>query len=255
MNDAYLISEVNDVNIRIVKSSGRPKRGYHHGDLKNALLETALRLVVQRGPEGFSLREAAREVGVSPGAAYRHFADKGALLAALAADGHGRLASHMERALARETGKPGTAARAVGAFMAIGEGYVDFAVRHPAHFRVMFGPCMEAEGFQPCTAPSGRDAYQILVDVLDELVAAGVIPSATRPGAELGAWAMVHGLSALLVDGAVDLSTRERATALATIVRTMLLGLGADPRLLPAAPAGRAIDPRPAGSQPARSAG
>jgi AcrR family transcriptional regulator len=249
-----LPSEVNGVNMISVKSSGRPKRGYHHGDLKRALQETALRLVVERGPEGFSLREAAREVGVSPGAAYRHFADKNALLATLAADGHGRLATHMEKAVARVAGAAGTPAKAVADFAAIGEGYVDFAVRHPAHFRVMFGPCLEAEGFAPCLSPSGRDAYQILVDALDALVAAGVVPAAARPGAELPAWSMVHGLSALLVDGALKLTVRERTGAMAAAARTLLLGLGADPALLPVTPAMPSLDPRPAPG-PGRAAG
>ena len=89
---------MNDVNIGNVKTTIRPEReGYHHGDLRNALLEAAVRLVAQKGPEGFSLREAAREVGVSPAAAYRHFADKLALLTALAADAHGRDAGLRER--------------------------------------------------------------------------------------------------------------------------------------------------------------
>src|SRR5689334_8708216 len=134
---------------RSVKTTSAPNRAsYHHGDLRNALLQTALRLVAERGPEGFSLREAAREVGVSPSAAYRHFADKEALLYALALDGHARLANAMERALGRVAGERGTAAHAAAALNAIGEAYVEFAVRHPSHFRVMFGPCMETEGFQ-----------------------------------------------------------------------------------------------------------
>jgi AcrR family transcriptional regulator len=236
-----------------VKSSGRPKRGYHHGDLKNALLETALRLVVERGPEGFSLREAAREVGVSPGAAYRHFADKSALLAALAADGHGRLATHMERALGKVSGPAGTAPHAVGAFAAIGEAYVEFAVRHPAHFRVMFGPCIKEEGFCPGLSPSGRDAFQILVDTLDGLAATRVVSPAARPGAELVVWAMVHGFAALSVDGAVPLTARERSAAVAAGGRALLIGLGADPALLPALPALPGVDPRTPAPKPSRA--
>jgi AcrR family transcriptional regulator len=254
VNDAYLPSKVNGVNMISVKPGERPKRGYHHGDLKNALLETALRLVVERGPEGFSLREAARDVGVSPGAAYRHFADKNALLSALAADGHGRLATHMERALARIAGARGTALHAVGTFAGIGQAYVEFAVRHPAHFRVMFGPCLEEAGFEPGLSPSGRDAFQILVDSLDALVTARVIDPAARPGAELVAWAMVHGLAALVVEGAVDLSPRERSAAVAAAVRTMLAGLGADPVLLPAAAPAPIVDPRQPAEKPARAA-
>jgi AcrR family transcriptional regulator len=227
-----------------VKSSERPERGYHHGDLKNALLETALRLVAERGPEGFSLREAARDVGVSPGAAYRHFADKSTLLAALAVDGHARLATHMERALARAAGTPGTPEHAVAAFAALGQAYVDFAVRHPSHFQVMFGPCTHGEGFAPGCASSGRDAFQILVDTLDGLVAARLIDPAARAGAELTVWSSVHGLASLLVDGALELAPRERAWAVAAASRTLLAGLGADAGLLPAVMHGPSVDPR-----------
>jgi hypothetical protein len=152
-------------------------------------------------------------------------------------------------------GKPGTPAHAVGAFLAIGEGYVDFAVRHPAHFRVMFGPCLLSEGFAPCLSPSGRDAFQILVEVLDGLLAAGVIAAGSRPGAEFAAWAMVHGIAALLVDGAMQLATRERQLAFSGAARTMLLGLGADPALLPPAPATISFDPRPEDARTGRAAG
>lgn len=231
-----------------MKNLSSPTRdSYHHGDLRNALLETAARLVAERGPEGFSLREAAREVGVSPGAAYRHFADKQALMAALAVEGHARLATQMERALAKVPCKAGTKAHAVAAFASIGEAYVEFAVRHPSHFRVMFGPCLEEEGFAPGLAPSGRDAFQILVDVLDALVAAGAVDARARAGAEIAAWSGVHGLAALLVEGALPLPPRGRTDAVRGLARTLLVGLGCDPALAPAPGAPLDGDPcRPA---------
>jgi len=216
-----------------VKTARAPRKdGYHHGDLRNALLETALRLVSERGPEGFSLREAAREVGVSPGAAYRHFADKGALVTALAVDGHVRLADAMERAMARVRGAPDSKARAVAAFCAIGAAYVDFALAHAAHFQVMFGPCMDAEA-APCSAATGRDAFGILVDALDALVAAGVVSAGRRAGAEITVWSAVHGLATLQADGALPLSAAERAQALAGTARLLLAGMGCPDPLLP----------------------
>src|SRR5215213_6532359 len=81
--------------------SGAGRDGYHHGDLRNAFMRAALALVEQRGVNGFSMREAAREIGVSPSAAYRHFQDKDALLAALAEEGDARMAAAM-RAAGRE---------------------------------------------------------------------------------------------------------------------------------------------------------
>jgi len=232
--------------MEIVKTSQTPVRGrYHHGDLRHALLEKALELVAARGQEGFSLREAAREVGVSATAAYRHFADKTAILTALAKEGHARLAATMERVAARVPGPAGGKAHAIGTLAAIGEAYVEFAMRNPSHFRVMFSPCMQAEGFEP--DPGDPDAYQTLVEALDALVASGVVRADARAGAEIVAWSAVHGLAGLLVEGALPLTVRERAAAIAMVTRAVLLGLGCDPALVPAPAAPLRADPRPGG--------
>jgi len=228
-----------------VKEPLTPTRAsYHHGDLRRTLLETALRLIAERGPEGFSLREAAREVSVSPAAAYRHFADKPALLAALAADGHGRLASEMEKAAARVSPSAPAPARAVQTLAAIGRAYVEFAVKNPSFFRVMFGPAMLREGFVPSCGAAGRDAYQILGDTLDQLVASGAVAAARRPGAEVAVWSSVHGLATLLVDGGLPLSPRQRGAALRVVARHVLLALGCEEALVPPAPEmGRGLHP------------
>jgi AcrR family transcriptional regulator len=214
------------------------RASYHHGDLRHALVEAALRLVSEKGVQGFSLRETAREVGVSPAAAYRHFQDKAALLTALGVDGMARLAAAMEEAIARAPGAPGSPARAVAEMAAIGAAYVEFAVAWPAHFRVMFGPwCEHPElgALPPATFPRGRDPYQIMVASLDQLVGTGAIPADVRRGAEVAAWASVHGLASLLVEESLPLGPAERAQALGVIVRTLLAGLGVSPALLGAA--------------------
>ncbi len=226
-----------------VKEPVTPTRAsYHHGDLRRTLLDTALGLVAERGPEGFSMREAARAVGVSPAAAYRHFADKPELLAALAAEGHGRLASTMEKAAARVSA-PDPRARAVASLTAIGQAYVEFAVKNPSFFRVMFGSHLREAGYEPGCAPSGRDSYQILSATLDGLVGTGAVPAECRPGAEIIAWSMVHGFATLLVDGAMPFSARQRADAQRILWRSILLSLGCDPALVP--PPGPWKDPFP----------
>ena len=234
----------------MTKRPRTPKKvRYHHGDLRNALLRAALDLVSRRGVEGFSLREAARAVGVSPAAAYRHFQDKSALLAAIALEGLVRMATDMEETLARVPGAPGTAARAAAEFAALAEAYVEFAIAHPSHFRVMFGPWCEHPGREelPMEAfPNGRDPYQFLVDALDALVATGAISKDARAGAEIAAWSIVHGLASLLVEGALPLapterrglSPAERRAAIAAVQRSALASLGAPiPADLLAAPA------------------
>ncbi len=235
------------------------RASYHHGDLRRAILEAALRLVASKGVEGFSLREAAREVGVSPAAAYRHFEDKAALLEALAVEGMGRLAMAMEKAIARTPGAPGSAVRAAAELSAVGRAYVEFAVAHASHFRVMFGPWCEHSGMDelpPEATPLGRDPYQILVDALDRLVRSGAIAPAAREGAEIVAWSSVHGLASLVVEGSLHLSAGEREAALGLIQRTLLLGLGGSPELVAAVGGGKrrvASDPRaPPGCAPGR---
>lgn len=223
------------------------KAAYHHGDLRRALLDAAQDLVAAKGAEGFSLREAARAVGVSPAAAYRHFEDKAALLGALALEGMARLALAMEKAVARAPGEPGTPAKAAASFAAIGAAYVDFAVKNPSHFRVMFGPWCDhpaPDALPQESTLGGRDPYQLLVDALDELVRTGAIPAAARPGAEIAAWSAVHGLASLLVEEALPHTAAERGRAFAVLRRTLLLGLGCDPSLAGPPPPLLDTDPR-----------
>ena len=226
------------------------KGGYHHGDLRKALVAAALKLVTRHGVEGFSLREAARAVGVSPAAAYRHFEDRSALLKALAHEGLARLALEMEKAVAAAPGAPGSPARAAAELTGIGAAYVEFAVAHASHFRVMFGPwCDLADELAPELLPLGRDPLQLLVDTLDGLVRAGAITAAARRGAEIGAWSAVHGFAALLVEGGLPLDAAERARAHAVVQRMILLGLGASPELA-GPPLGATLpDLRPAQAQ------
>jgi AcrR family transcriptional regulator len=216
-----------------MKIPAAPRRGgYHHGDLRNALVAAALKLVAKHGVEGFSLREAARTVGVSPAAAYRHFEDRSALLKALAHQGLARLALEMEEAVATAPGAPGSPARAAAELTRIGSAYVEFAVAHASHFRVMFGPwCDLSDELAPELLPHGRDPLQLLGDTLDGMVRAGAITAAARRGAEICAWSTVHGFASLLVEGGLPLDAAGRARAYGVVQQRILLGLGVSPEL------------------------
>jgi hypothetical protein len=100
----------------------------------------------------------------------------------------------------------------------------------------MFGPALREAGFEPCSSLSGRDAYQVLSDTLNELVEAGAMPAKRREGAEIGAWAAVHGFATLIIDGAFPLGPRQRADAQKVLNRGLLLALGCDEALPPPAP-------------------
>jgi AcrR family transcriptional regulator len=189
------------------KPAGRPARRatYRHGDLRRALLDAGIALVREGGPSALVLREATRRAGVVPNAAYRHFAGHAALLDAVRGAALGRMARAMEAEIAAATRRlRDPAARARAAFKAVGTGYVRFALTEPGLFRTAFvaQPFDVADqGREDFRGDSGRDPFQILCATLDELVAAGALAAARRPGAEFLAWSAVHGLAMLALDG------------------------------------------------------
>lgn len=196
---------------------------YHHGDLRNALVASAVRLIETGGPGAFSLREAAREVGVSANAAYRHFDDKSALMTAVAAEGFVRLARRMGRAMGNVSARAEGESASVARFKAVGRAYVEFAVDHPEIFRVMFGA-----GSAACRSvgdPQAETPWTLLGRALDALVAEGVLPPERRVGAELKAWTVVHGFASLALEGMAASSRRERVGALDSLLQFAVVGL------------------------------
>jgi AcrR family transcriptional regulator len=150
---------------------------YHHGNLRMALLRAAGKRLEKQGVAALSLREAARRSGVSHNAPYRHFADREALLAALAAQGFERLSQAMR----------GQAGRSMG------EAYVRFALQHPQRFRLMFGAQIGLEKYPQLRAAAAR--------AFDQLQAAFSGYGGDARSAAAAAWSLVHGLSHLILDG------------------------------------------------------
>lgn len=201
------------------------KQSYHHGDLRNALVAAAVCLIESGGVDEFSLRGAARDVGVSPNAAYRHFSDKSALLTAVAQHGFERLGTRMRRAMAASRGRNPSAA-AIARFKATGRAYVEFALAHPELFDVMFGRSGSANLATTWAADDSESPYGLLGGALDELVSQGVLPGDRRPGAELTAWSTVHGFACLYLDGAAHLpSPASRAGALESLLDVAVTGI------------------------------
>lgn len=166
-------------------STSEPSDRYHHGDLRRALVETALELLIEGGTEALGMRELARRVGVSAAAPYRHFRDKQALIQAVAAAGF---------ALFRETvdgAKEGVAAE--DQLGAMAEAYVQFALRYPRLYRLMFSS--ELGRFEDKDLRRAADA------AYESLAVAAAKADPDSPGeAAISAWAFVHGLSMLLLD-------------------------------------------------------
>ncbi|MBZ8138465.1 TetR family transcriptional regulator [Rubrivivax gelatinosus] len=165
-------------------------RRYHHGDLRSALREAAERILVERGAAEVSLREVARAVGVSHAAPYRHYANREALLADIAAGGFDRLRARF----AALSQAPVPAVQ----FEAMAHAYVDFAVAEPAIYRLMLGPEVR-KADHPVLAEAG---HRVLDTLRRALVALGVPAPATDEA--MAAWGFAHGLAQLLVDGRLE---------------------------------------------------
>jgi AcrR family transcriptional regulator len=174
---------------------------YHHGDLRNALIDAAVTAARADGPDAVVLRDAARQVGVSHNAGYRHFASRDELLLAVAERGLGEMAAAMEAALAQLPAGAEPKEDARQRLWTVGRGYVDYARREPGMFRTMWTSLQTPEPDPAAPPGDGPDALGILSSVLDRLVEVGVLDPAHRPHSDVVAWSVVHGLAALLIDG------------------------------------------------------
>jgi AcrR family transcriptional regulator len=187
-----------------MSTSRRRKRGYHHGDLEGALIRAAGKILEKEGLEALSLREAARRAGVSHSAPYRHFAEREALLAALAADGFAML------------GEAQGAAAEAGGLRAMGEAYVLFALARPQRFRLMFG------GQVPIARHARlREVARKTFERLSGALSAKLPEAQGAADASIAAWALVHGLAQLLLEDRIAAAAR-RGRSEAAFVRDVL---------------------------------
>lgn len=167
------------------------KRGYHHGDLPRALVAAAVELIDKKGVESFTLREAAALVGVTHGAAYRHFADKTALLAAVAEEGFRMLLPHVEAA-AKKSQDPASR------ISAIASAYVAFAVDRPAHYEVMTGPRLNEDGRFPTLEAAIDEVFGAVVREIERGQEAGAFRAGAPRDLAVGVWVAAHGYADLV---------------------------------------------------------
>ncbi|EPX79122.1 TetR/AcrR family transcriptional regulator [Litoreibacter arenae] len=172
------------------------KRGYHHGNLKQALVEATLRLIEEKGPTGFTVAEAAKLAGVTPAAVYRHFEGREALIAECALQGHRIFGDLMEHAYAG--GHP----TALKAFEATGRAYLAFARKFPGHYMAMFesGVNLQANPALATAADRSRGVLEQAAQKLSEHIPADKRPPATMFSSHI--WAMSHGVVELFARGA-----------------------------------------------------
>lgn len=196
-------------------STPSEQRSYHHGDLRQALVRSALEILAEAGVAGLSLRAAARRAKVSAMAPYRHFSDKEALLAAVAEYGFQQLGARLTAATA-------TAPNPRAGLAALGVAYVVFARDEPSLFKLMFGPAIEKKSAHPALDEAGCVCFNALREAVE------AAEFSDREGdlddASLACWSLVHGLSALIVDGRLA----ENDAGPAEVVATRLTRLMSD---------------------------
>jgi AcrR family transcriptional regulator len=185
----------------VTKETMAAKRPYHRIHLKESLLDAAVALIGEVGPQAFTLREVARRAGVSHNAPYRHFRDKDDLLAAVAAQGFDRLTESMLTAMRK--------GRTAGERLSLaGRGYVQFALEWPQHILVMFEGPKPAEP-RPTHAESAQRAFQTLLDAIAAAQAEGALPKGDPERFAIVAWSGVHGLAKLAIGGQLPFSAKQ----------------------------------------------
>lgn len=193
------------------------KAGYHHGSLRSALIDAAVALLDEHGPNGFTLVQAARLAGVSVAAPYRHFESKEALLAAVAEQGFQQLRTTLETVRAEDHNDP------LDRLIALGVSYVEFGRTHPQVFKLMFSVRDRLS-----TSEAGRAALATLAAVLAEIDETGGLTTdlstATR-----ATWASAHGLAILHIDGMATFA-HDDPEMIDTTLRTLLHGIAQPPR-------------------------
>jgi AcrR family transcriptional regulator len=188
------------------------KRPYHRVNLKQSLLDAAVGLIGEVGPQAFTLREVARRAGVSHNAPYRHFRDKDDLLAEVAAQGFDQLTESMKKAMAK--GKTATERLSLA-----GRGYVQFALRWPQHILVMFEAPVKEE------AQATQRAFQTLLDAIVAVQAEGGLPKGDPQTFAIAAWSAVHGLAKLAIGGRLPFDAKQTLRFTGYLTQVLVHGM------------------------------
>jgi AcrR family transcriptional regulator len=211
-----MAQEVDTVNMLIPT----PPHPYHHGQLRDSLVDAGLQLARAQGPEAVRLRAASRVAGVSHNAAYRHFTDRDELLRTVCERSMSKLAVLIEKRI-DEVSEADAVTAAWARLRAVGAAYVEFAITEPGWFRTAFAVpgTTRSRALGAAVGGSGLSAHELLGVSLDALVKVGAISAHRVPGLEWAAWSAVHGLAALLNAGPLrGLPTAERDLAVRAVL-------------------------------------
>jgi AcrR family transcriptional regulator len=186
------------------------KKTYHHGDLRQALIEEAIALVAEQGTSNWSLREVARRIGVSHTAPYRHFTDRDALLAAVAERGFQKMSQFLLASLVKILTPHSLRLQTIGI------AYVQYAIDHPSEYEVMFRYQKNKQQHLTLQEAS-HQTFAILVDEIEAGQKNGEFRLEDPRQLALVSWSVVHGLSMLLIDGQIEIPENSTLEALASL--------------------------------------
>jgi AcrR family transcriptional regulator len=190
---------------------------YHHGNLRQVLLETARELTNEVGIDGFTLRELARRAGVSHAAPYNHFSDKTALIQALTIEAFTELANTLRLAAAKQR-------KLLNSLEAIGTAYIQFALEHPSEFRFIFRSDLRDTDHTEVTR-AGERAFGVLLETMKRCQDAGLLADRDLQTLALTAWSTTHGLATLLVNGPRDGLSQNAKAITKAVIQSLQEGL------------------------------
>ncbi|MGD8404060.1 MAG: TetR/AcrR family transcriptional regulator [Anaerolineales bacterium] len=179
---------------------------YHHGDLKNALIKAGTEILASKGLGGLSLRQVAKQAGVSHAAPYAHFKDKQALIAAISTEGFKQLYSQIESVKKTHQAEPETL------LIETAWSYVQFALNEPDRFKLMFSSMLEKEKEYPDFVEISQDNFQQLVEIVKLCQQANILKGGDSDLIALSVWGTVHGFVSLLLEGQISHTVLEKGT-------------------------------------------
>ena len=194
-------------------------RSYHHGDLRTALVQEALSILREEGLEALTLRGVARRAGVSQAAPYRHFADRRALVAAVAEDGFRRLQESMLQRMKDAQGR--------GGLRLVAQAYVEFGLANPAEYRVMFGPEVAVTDDLPALRETGRGVLGFVAEGIRQAQLAKAVGPGDPWLMAVATWATLHGLVMLTLDGQTTSVSPSVDAVVEEATRIMMFGMAA----------------------------
>ena len=189
-----------------------PRKNYHHGDLKNALIKAGIQILSKEGLGGLSLRRVAKKAGVSHTAPYAHFADKQALIAAISTEGYHQLYEQLTAAVETNHGNP------QNLLVEVAWAYVQFALKDPELFKVMFSGVIEQEKDYPDFREISQKNFQLLVGIVKTYQETGLLSPEPLDLVAVRLWSLVHGFIMLLLEGQISHTLLDRMS-----IKTLLI--------------------------------